>query len=173
MTAPAPATSTPTDWRVRALEIADAAAILPIYRAHSTAREPDEIDEPLVREMVAHAVSYGVGFVAVDAGGVVGFVLGPRHRVRRVSHVISNVLICVAERAQRRGIGRALMHSLMSAAAESAWCERIEFHVRATNARAIALYESLGFVVEGRLVKRIARGAEREDDLIMAWIVPR
>jgi putative acetyltransferase len=160
--------------RVRVLTAGDAAAIFPIYRDSSTARMPDEITEALTVEMVAQALSHdGIGLVAVEGEVVVGFVLGPRHPVRRLSHVMTNVLVCVEASARGRGIGRALMSELALRARASDWCERIEFHVRASNVRAIALYESLGFVVEGRLRARVANGDERGDDLIMALLLRR
>lgn len=51
---------------------------------------------------------------------------------------------------RRLGIGRALMSTTVDAALARG-ITRIELTVRADNTRAIALYESLGFVAEGRL----------------------
>lgn len=50
--------------------------------------------------------------------------------------------------------------------------ERIELEVFASNARAIRLYERLGFVTEG--VKRGARKLDGvyEDNVLMAWRLP-
>jgi ribosomal protein S18 acetylase RimI-like enzyme len=43
--------------------------------------------------------------------------------------------------------------------------------VRASNTVAIALYESLGFVVEGRLRARVETPNGRVDDLVMAMLL--
>lgn len=158
---------------LRAIAGADVPAIGAIYRASSTAREPDEIDDALVQSMVRDATARGVGLVAVEGERVVGFVLGPRHPVRRCAHVMTNVLICVDASARGRGVGRALMTGLVDAARASDWCERIEFYVRESNTVAITLYESLGFVVEGRLRARIETPRGRVDDLFMALLLPR
>ena len=159
--------------RVRALEQSDAWAITAIYRASSTAREPDEISDALVVEMVRETIDRGVGLVAIEDAALVGFVLGPRHTVRRLAHVMTNVLVCVEASARRRGVGRALMTQLLVAARATDWCERIEFHVRSSNVNAIPLYESLGFVVEGRLRDRVTTSAGRVDDFIMASLIER
>jgi RimJ/RimL family protein N-acetyltransferase len=49
--------------------------------------------------------------------------------------------------------------------------EKIELHVRSTNPAAIALYESLGFVHEGRKVRRIKLYDGYADDLCMGLFV--
>lgn len=162
------------DTRLRALALADVPAVTAIYREASTARAPDEIDEAVTREMVRQALDTGVALAALEEDRVVGFVLAPRHPVRRLSHVITNVLICLEPSARGRGVGRQLMTEMMTRASATGWCERIEFYVRSSNARAIALYASLGFVVEGRLRARIATDdGGRQDDLMMGWLVPR
>ena len=49
---------------------------------------------------------------------------------------------------------------------------RVELLVRESNARAIALYETLGFRHEGRFVGRVAGENGLEDDMAMAWQAP-
>ncbi|MCW4385280.1 ribosomal protein S18-alanine N-acetyltransferase [Salinibacterium sp. SYSU T00001] len=56
--------------------------------------------------------------------------------------------IAVAERARRGGLGRALMHQLMSEARQRG-AREVFLEVRADNPHAQALYESLGFEVIG------------------------
>ena len=68
-----------------------------------------------------------------------------------------------------KGIGRALITEAI-ARARTAGMSRIALDVHATNARAMALYESVGFVREG--VKRNAFLADgRFDDVVMMAIV--
>jgi len=160
--------------RIRALDLGDVPTVAAIYREASTARAPDEITDDVVLDMVRQAIDTGVALAAIDEDRVVGFVLAPRHPVRRLSHVITNVLICLEPSARGRGVGRRLMSEMMARARRTGWCERIEFHVRSSNARAITLYASLGFVIEGRLRGRVAtEDGGRQDDLVMGWLVPR
>ncbi len=68
-----------------------------------------------------------------------------------------------------RGVGRRLAEAAIAAAKERG-AERIELEVFASNTRAIALYEKLGFEREG--VKRRARKVDGEyDDLVLMAIV--
>jgi RimJ/RimL family protein N-acetyltransferase len=68
-----------------------------------------------------------------------------------------------------RGLGRRLLEGAIDAC-WAAGMERIELEVFASNARAIALYEKLGFVTEG--VKRRARklDGETDDNVMMALL---
>jgi ribosomal protein S18 acetylase RimI-like enzyme len=72
--------------------------------------------------------------------------------------------------ARGRGVGRRLAQAGI-AAAMARGAERIELEVFASNSRAVALYERLGFVREG--VKRRARklDGQYEDNVLMALLV--
>lgn len=91
-----------------------------------------------------------VSFVAVVNGRVVGNAgVHPVSENPRQKHVCS-VGISIADAYQGRGVGRALMHACLDFADNWANYSRIELSVHADNARAVKLYESLGFVHEGR-----------------------
>jgi RimJ/RimL family protein N-acetyltransferase len=67
--------------------------------------------------------------------------------------------------------GRGLGERLLLAAIERAWefgLERVELEVFASNTRARALYEKLGFVVEGMKRKIRKLDGEYDDDVLMA-----
>jgi putative acetyltransferase len=85
-------------------------------------------------------------FVAERAGQVVGDANVQRIRTTFTRHVgIFGIEGHPA--AQRRGIGRALLRACVDWS-RAHGIERLELYVRADNARAIALYESEGFVLE-------------------------
>jgi putative acetyltransferase len=71
---------------------------------------------------------------------------------------------------RRKGVGRALMTEAL-AWAPTAGITRVELYVYARNAAAIALYEQLGFVVEGRRRNFIREGDAYLDDLVMARLL--
>ena len=58
--------------------------------------------------------------------------------------------IALAQEYQGRGLGRRLITRLLDWADNWGGVLRVELHVHADNDRARALYESLGFVEEGR-----------------------
>ncbi len=73
-----------------------------------------------------------------------------------------------------RGIGARLMADLLAWARDNKRLQKIELLVRASNARAIRLYERLGFVEEGRLRARVRLPDGRMvDDIAMAWFPRR
>jgi len=78
--------------------------------------------------------------------------------------------ISVAKAWRGAGLGRRLMAATIAQAkAWEGFC-RIELEVTAWNARAIGLYESLGFVVEGAKRKALNRRGRHEDLLVMGLI---
>jgi RimJ/RimL family protein N-acetyltransferase len=112
----------------------------------------------------------GVHRVAVDADGrVVGWCDIDRRGMEGFRHVGRLGIGMLAE-VRGRGLGRRLMQEAIEAAGRQGM-ERIELEVFASNRRAIALYESLGFVHEG--LKRHARKLDGvyDDDVLMALLL--
>lgn len=110
--------------------------------------------------------------VAVQAGRAVGWLELHRSPAWRLQHV-AVLTLAVSRSQRRRGVGRGLMRLSYE------WCRevgvrKLSLHVRAGNAGAIALYESEGFVLEGREVGqvRLRWGEDEfEDNLVMAkWL---
>ncbi|CAD25406.3 N-TERMINAL ACYLTRANSFERASE COMPLEX SUBUNIT ARD1 [Encephalitozoon cuniculi GB-M1] len=93
------------------------------------------------------STSYGTSFVADLGGKIVGYSEAVAFADRGRGQIYS---ICVDGAFRRRGIGRRLINlSVESIRAElegKEACE-IDLHVRASNAEAIGLYKSVGFVV--------------------------
>lgn len=78
--------------------------------------------------------------------------------------------IAVHDRFQDRGIGRQLMELLLDLADNWLGLVRVELEVFADNARAIHLYESIGFEREGLERKAIFRQGGLQDVVIMGRI---
>jgi RimJ/RimL family protein N-acetyltransferase len=76
----------------------------------------------------------------------------------------------VARDWRGRGVGRRLMQAAIAEARKWDGFRRIELDVVSWNAPAIALYESLGFVVEGRRRMAISLRGKPEDTLLMALV---
>jgi ribosomal protein S18 acetylase RimI-like enzyme len=111
----------------------------------------------------------GVHLVAVDAAGaVVGWCDVERRTTEGFRHV-GRLGIGMLPEVRGRGLGRRLMQAALAAARERGM-ERIELEVFASNARAIALYEGLGFVREGfkRRVRKL--DGRYDDDVLMALL---
>ncbi len=105
-------------------------------------------------------------FVAEQEGAVVG--LAGLHvgqgRLRHSGHVF----LFVTHTAQGQGIGTRLLETLLDVADNWLMLRRVELTVFAGNSRAKALYERLGFVVEGlRKMSGISEG-QLHDEYLMA-----
>lgn len=111
---------------------------------------------------------------AVLDGTLVGEGSLRRDRLVRVAHV-AELGVSVHPNAQGVGLGRAITEALINWARGQSLhpLRRIELRVLASNDRATRLYESLGFVQEGRRrdYMRSIDGATYEDDLIMGLLL--
>ncbi|WP_437292037.1 N-acetyltransferase family protein [Sorangium sp. So ce406] len=161
---------------IREVAREDAAAQLELERAIVRARQGIVKHED---ELPADAAAYAeqrdrAGLTATDGSalclaaelegvGLAGEVTLLRLRPRMVRHV--GILgLGVHPEAQGLGVGRALLERLLEWArahrdADGGRVLRVELYVRADNARAIALYRSVGFAHEGT-----RRGFVRADD---------
>lgn len=165
---------------IRRARSVDAPALAAVERAIATvpgrlASSLDEIDEAGVCKMIVDLEdgSRGVYLVAEQAGTIVGHAFLEPLPLAATSHVV-RLTIAVHEDHQRRGIGRALMNDLLRWARSKPSIEKVELHVRSSNEPAIALYESLGFVEEGRKTRRLKIASNQYlDDVYMAlWVGP-
>lgn len=72
---------------------------------------------------------------------------------------------------QRQGIGRALVEEALAWATRKGNIDKVSLYVRSHNKPAIALYEKLGFIEEGRRIKEWRVGSEYVDEILMyRWL---
>jgi ribosomal protein S18 acetylase RimI-like enzyme len=170
----------PNDVAIRRARPGDASAIAEGQReiAKTPGRlgsRPHEIDDETIRDVIAKLESDDRGLFLVahreGDGAIVGHGLLKRREPAVLLHVVE-LTLAVHEGHQGGGIGRRLMNELIAWARATPYVEKIELQVRSSNERAIALYDSLGFVEEGRKTKRIKLGPnEYLDDVYMAmWV---
>ncbi len=132
--------------------------------------EPPSRDEV---SLLLAGVTAGIGpgdaalAVAFEEDLPVGF--GYWRRYERPTHRVNADLekIAVAPGHQGMGLGRTLMTALIAAAVQHS-IEVLTLDLRGDNARAVALYESLGFRRYGTLENFVARGPVRYDKLLYA-----
>jgi putative acetyltransferase len=107
-------------------------------------------------------------FVAVAEGQIVGQA-GLHVNSGKLRHTASLGMM-VHDQFQGQGIGRKLLAALLDIADNYLALVRVELEVFADNARAIGLYERMGFVHEGRKRKAVWRHGEHGDVLVMGRI---
>lgn len=163
---------------LRATRRTDVDALLGLYRRVAArpgglARLAHEVERPWVEGFVESTLARGVGFVVTNEGDeLLGEIHGWVSPPEAFSHVLANLTVAVDPAAQGLGIGRRLFeHFVRSVRDEHPAILRIELVARESNARAIALYESLGFVREGAMQARIrSQDGALEADIPMAWL---
>lgn len=137
------------------------------------AHTPEEVQEH-ARELVELEQSgAGIALAAIvgdEIGGAGMIRRQPRKRIKHVGHIG----IGIAPAYQGLGLGRAIMEGLIAwaRAQPNRAVSRVDLFVFADNAKAIRLYESLGFIEEGRRRRavRYEDGSET-DDLIMGMLL--
>jgi RimJ/RimL family protein N-acetyltransferase len=156
---------------VRAASRAD----VPALRAHLDALaaepdrniplEPDEVDAVVAD--LGPLLDRGAVLVACDPD-VIGFV-SLRCGTRKWLAHAAYLGISIGRANRGRGVGRALLTAAVAWAHERG-VTRIELHVMARNAIAVALYEKLGFQREGVNRGALCIDGVLHDDLVMARV---
>jgi ribosomal protein S18 acetylase RimI-like enzyme len=135
---------------------------------------PDEVTTTLEeeKELLAQiAASPRTTMLVAEAdGGLVGELTIKAISVRRAVSHVATLGMSVKQGWRKQGVGRALVTEAL-AWAPTAGITRVELYVYARNAPAIALYEHMGFVVEGRRKNFIREGDTYLDDLVMARLL--
>lgn len=106
-------------------------------------------------------------FVALDGEKVVGWCDISLNVSRPVFSHVGTLGMGIISEYRGRGIGKELLLTALRKAKDIG-LERIELEVYASNKAARALYEKLGFQVEGRKIKSAKIEGRYEDDFIMA-----
>jgi putative acetyltransferase len=169
----------PVQLHVRRARIADAADCMRIHGDADVYPQTLQLpypDEELWRKRLTDTLAPGqrdlllVGEISLDGGpykvqGLAGL-HSAGHQLRR-QHVMS-LGICIHPDGQGLGLGWVLLTALLDYADRWSQVLRVELEVYADNARAIRLFESLGFETEGRLRGASLRDGVYVDTLCMA-----
>lgn len=134
------------------------------------AAQPREVPVEAFRAKIKRLQSRGLYVVLEKEGEPVGHLILEPLELMATRHV-AQLTIVVHPGQTGQGYGRMLMEHAISWARQSPTVEKIELRVRSTNPRAIRLYESLGFEVEGVLKRRIKLSERYADDICMGLFV--
>lgn len=158
---------------------ADESKILALYKRVAQtiggiAREEDEITPSYVSNNLQKSLKNGVCLL-IDNPDNQGEILAEVHcyllEPKVFSHVLSELTIVVHPNFQSKGLGKILFTSLLQhVTMHRPDILRVELIARESNTKAIAFYQKLGFVIEGRMEKRIGNKTQTfEADIPMAW----
>jgi RimJ/RimL family protein N-acetyltransferase len=160
-----PADAAPTAAYMRALRAEVAAGDLDTVPW----RKPKTVDEQRELLTLIEAAPNSTMYAAFLDDTAVGLadIRGGAHEFDRHTGVLG---VSVAREWRGRGLGRALMQAAIAEAKSWPGFCRIELEVVTWNTGAIALYETLGFRVEGRKRKAASMRGRPEDEFLMALV---
>ena len=120
-------------------------------------------------EKIMKKILKGTRYLLAEEEGVILGVLdyGPRNKSEFGSHVITFGVMTVQE-ARGKGVATQLIQHLIHEARTEKY-EKITINAMSSNPTAIALYERLGFQLEGRLKKEYFIDGAYVDSLIYAY----
>jgi len=166
----------------READISDIEAIHELYskvaaQEGGLARLEHEITEDYVRNFVMRSIESGMIIVCEhphDQTMLIAEIHAYRPQPKVFSHVLSDLTLAVHPEWQGRKIGKTLFSIfLQEVKTNKNDIGKVELITRESNTRAISLYQSLGFRIEGRLEMRIKTTAGAyEADIPMGWQNP-
>ncbi len=160
-----------TDYTIRPARLEDMESVNCLRRTPGVFETTLALPSERVRHNVEKFQALGPNdhsFAAVLADGtVIGTAQLKVSPNPRTAHV-GTVGLSVRTDYQDMGVGTALMRTLLELADNWLMLVRLELLVDAGNARAIHLYEKLGFETEARLRKSSIRDGRYIDDCLMA-----
>jgi L-amino acid N-acyltransferase YncA len=130
----------------------DAAAVAAIYAPYvtgaSTSFEYAPPDETEIAARIASTLAGTPYLVLESQGGILGFAYASKHRERAAYQWSVDVSVYVADRAHRRGVGRALYESLFALLRLQGYYTA-HAGITLPNPASVGLHEALGFRLVG------------------------
>jgi ribosomal protein S18 acetylase RimI-like enzyme len=168
--------------RYRIADIDDLNSLILLYKAAARtedgiARLESEITEDYVKGFLLNSLATGLIIVGENPDNeteLIASVHAYKKGIRVFDHVLGDVTLVVHPQFQGKKIGRTIFTIFLEEIGRNRPdVGKVELIARESNTKAIALYQSLGFLVEGRLEMRIknTKGAY-EADIPMGWRNP-
>jgi putative acetyltransferase len=168
--------------RYRIADIDDLHALISLYKAvarteDGIARLEYEITEDYVKNFLLKSLASGliiVGENPDDETQLIASVHAYKKGIKVFDHVLGDLTLVVHPQFQGKKIGRTLFTIFLEEIGRNRLdVGKVELIARESNTKAIALYQSLGFLVEGRMEMRIKNTHDvYEADIPMGWRNP-
>jgi ribosomal protein S18 acetylase RimI-like enzyme len=141
------------------------------------ARQEHEMTDEYVNHFMEHSLASGLIVVAEhpdDPEQLIGEVHGYPSESSALKHVMSNFVLVVHPQFQGKKLGRTLFTIFLEEVGRNRTdIGKVELFVRESNVRAISLYQSMGFMIEGRMEMRVkTKEGMYEADIPMGWQNP-
>jgi len=168
--------------RYRTADVDDLHRLVKLYKAVARveggiARIEHEVTEEYVKNFIHKSLATGliiVGENPDDPEELIAEIHGYKAGIKVFEHVLGDVTIVVHPQFQGKKIGRTILTIFLEEIGRNRMdVGKVELIAREGNLKAIELYQSLGFKVEGRLEMRIKTPDHTyEADIPMGWQNP-
>ena len=145
--------------------------------SNGLARTEDEITEVYVETFLSKSLESGLILVvehSEDPGALIAEMHAYRPGPSAFGHLLSNLTIAVHPEYQGKKVGRTLFTIFLEEIGlRRPDIGKVELITRESNRKAIRFYQSLGFLIEGRMEMRIKTSdGNYEADIPMGWQNP-
>lgn len=168
--------------RYRTADNNDLHSLINLYKAvarteEGIARLEHEITEDYVNDFLLKSLASGLIIVGEDPDDeqkLIASIHAYKKGIQSFDHVLGDLTLVVHPQFQGKKIGRTIFTIFLEEIGHNRPdVGKVELISRESNTKAIALYQSLGFLVEGRLEMRIKNTRNGyEADIPMGWRNP-
>lgn len=168
--------------RYRIAVIDDLRSLITLYKTvaqteDGIARLEHEVTEDYVKDFLTKSIASGliiVGENPDDETQLIASVHAFKKGIKVFDHVLGDLTLVVHPQFQGKKIGRTIFTIFLEEIGRNRLdIGKVELIARESNVKAIALYQSLGFLVEGRMEMRIKTTQDTyEADIPMGWRNP-
>jgi ribosomal protein S18 acetylase RimI-like enzyme len=165
----------------RTAELRDVPALLKLYtevaRQGTLTRTENEITVEYVQGFISKGIEEGLIIVAEHPERpheLVGEIHAVKTGIQAFSHVLTDLTFAVHPNFQKKGLGRSLLTLFLDEVVRTRPdVGKVELFVQENQSGAISLFQSLGFLIEGRLeMRRRSQDNSYEADIPMGWQNP-
>ncbi|RAV97738.1 GNAT family N-acetyltransferase [Pseudochryseolinea flava] len=165
----------------RTADTLDVPALIDLYKAVALrsggiARRAEEVTEEHVKSFVEKSIERGLIIVCEHPDNdkeIIAELHAYRNGLKVFDHVLTELTIAVHPDHQGKKIGRTIFTIFLEEVARNMpHIGRVELVTQEDNTRAIGLYQSLGFRIEGRMEMRIKVHGNYQADIPMGWQNP-
>jgi ribosomal protein S18 acetylase RimI-like enzyme len=140
-------------------------------------RTEEELTDDCILDFVNKSISKGLIIVAEDPNDenkLIGEIHGYQSGLKVTDHVLANFNLVVHPDFQNKKLGKTLFTIFLEEVGKNhPEIGKVELIVRESNEKAIRLFQSRGFLIEGRMEMRVKKAdGSYEADIPMGWQNP-
>ena len=167
--------------KIRRALVSDKTTLYSLYKevarnSGGIARLEEEITDQYIESLLESASKDVLMLLGLEeeTEEVIAEIHAFKYGIRIFDHILTHLTLVVHPDFQGQGVGKRLLSSLLVEVQKNRPdIARIELESRASNQKSIGLYQSTGFVQEGKMRNKTRnKDGSFEDSVLMAWTNP-